>query len=272
MPSRHVLPFRRPPEDEPEEVTIFTNYVLQDLPPDARGRYDEITTATDAFCHEYVQPLAWEAVVFCRALTVECLQGDCSLDLSRGHAAGWAAGVTHTIAFVNYLCFEFATPYVPVEAIATFLGVSKGQVYTRSRTIRKALDIDQDTIRWILPTKQIGRILDGPDIELLRLRDWPVEDRLRMYEEGTVPWLPLVVPLPWEASGLQPPWDELDDAAELDSDGFAPEELNETLDWLFGEMKDHQEDDDEPESSSDDAVNLPPGFRLHRPNQNPRGD
>src|SRR2546429_8078897 len=111
----------------------------QNVPKDMRGRFDEITQLTDAFCQTYLND---EYKQICRELTATLCRKRPS-PLIRGKANTWACGIIHALGMVNFLFDSSQTPHVSSSQISESFGLSSSTMQSKSKQIRDLLGIRQ---------------------------------------------------------------------------------------------------------------------------------
>lgn len=68
-----------------------------------------------------------------------------NLALNRGKTGTWAAGIAHSIFFIND---TLSKKGIHMDELADFFSVSESTIGTKSREIRKTLDIQKDASEW----------------------------------------------------------------------------------------------------------------------------
>jgi hypothetical protein len=98
---------------------------------------DEIVKITDAFCGEHLDS---EYADLCRALAAKLSRKRPS-PLRRGDRRIWAAGIVHTVGWVNFLADPAQRPHLRTEQLAELLGVKQTTMGNKGALIRDLLDI-----------------------------------------------------------------------------------------------------------------------------------
>jgi hypothetical protein len=168
--------------------------LLARVPEKLRPRFREIVAITDAFCDAHLDA---ELRDLCRGLAaVACAKG---LPVTRGKAAGWAAGVVGAVGFVNFLGDPSQPHHVTTDEMAKTIGVSPASLHNKSKAIRDALDIgrmdprfstakvvDQNPMIWILSVNGIP----------MDVRNAPRGAQEEAFRRGLIPYLPADGPPP----------------------------------------------------------------------------
>lgn len=162
--------------------------IMEDVPEEYQPRFREIVALTDAFCDEHLND---EYKLLTRELAGSVCQKNSPA--RRGKAASWAAGVTYTIGWVNFLSSSESEPHMRSEDIAKGFGVSPATMMAKSREIREALQIMQLNPEWCLPSL----IDENPltwmvevDGFIVDMRHAPREIQEKAYEQGLIPYVP----------------------------------------------------------------------------------
>ncbi|MEX2141224.1 MAG: plasmid pRiA4b ORF-3 family protein [Pirellulales bacterium] len=165
-----------------------TATLAEQIPADARSRFDEVVALTDAFCQEHLNDEYREG---CRRLTaLICLTGG---PILQGKAASWASGIAYCLGQVNFLTDSTQSPHLRSDEIARAFGVSPGTMQSKARDIREGLQVMQFDPRFTLPS----RLEQNPLVWMLEvngllmdIRSAPREAQLAAYEEGLIPYVP----------------------------------------------------------------------------------
>ena len=145
-----------------------------------KARLSEIVHITDRFCDAEFQRL-------CRSMAVVlCLKG---VPLESKKAAGWAAAIVYSIAWVN----PGHRFHNTADEILHAFGVSPARLMRRVRVIRKTLDLRRMDSRWStrrtvgLNPRTWKVILDGRPCDI---RTAPRKVQEEAYRRGIIPFLP----------------------------------------------------------------------------------
>lgn len=111
------------------------------VPDEFNVRVDEIIEKIDSFC---IKVLNDEYSEKCIKLT-EVLANNEENKLLRGKSNTWSAGIVHAIFFVNDTLNKKG---IKMDELADFFEVSEGTIGTKSREIRKLLNIDKTSKTW----------------------------------------------------------------------------------------------------------------------------
>lgn len=162
--------------------------VLASSSPKYRARYVEISQRCDDFCKARLNS-EYQAV--CASLLEIVCQFDLPID--RGKPESWAAGLVHSVGWVNFLFDPTQQPHLKPEEVAAGFGVSVATMQTKSRDIRKRLNLVQLDPEFCLPSK----LDDNPLVWLIEVqglmldaRQAPREIQQRLWEEGIIPYVP----------------------------------------------------------------------------------
>jgi hypothetical protein len=109
----------------------------QHVPMAERAVLAEIAEITDAFCGEH---LDGEYAGLCRALAAKLARKRPS-PLRRGDRRIWAAGIVHTVGWVNFLADPAQRPHLRAEQLAELLGVKQTTMGNKGALIRGLLGI-----------------------------------------------------------------------------------------------------------------------------------
>jgi hypothetical protein len=120
-----------------------TGQVIVQVPEQLRGRLADIVAVTDRFCDQHLDA---EFKRLCRAMVAELFVEGCPLD--SGKAAGWAAGILYSVAWVNFLGDPSQPHHMKAEDIARAVGVSPATLMNRAKVIREGLDLRRTDPRW----------------------------------------------------------------------------------------------------------------------------
>jgi hypothetical protein len=165
-----------------------TATLAEQIPADARTRFDEIAALTDAFCREHLNDEYRDG---CRRLAaVVCLTGG---PIHQGKAVSWASGIAYCLGQVNFLTDASQSPHLRSEEIARAFGVSPATMQSKARDIREGLQIMQLDPRFTLPS----RLEQNPLVWMLEVngllmdvRSAPRAAQVAAYDEGLIPYVP----------------------------------------------------------------------------------
>src|SRR5262249_29744159 len=117
--------------------------LLRQVAEKLRGRLAEIVAITDRFCDEHLDE---EFKRLCRDMAaVLCVEG---CPVTSGKAAGWAAGIVYSVAWVNFLGDPSQPHHMKAEDMARAVGVSPATLMNRAKVIREGLDLRRMDPRW----------------------------------------------------------------------------------------------------------------------------
>ena len=106
-------------------------------------RLAQIVAVIDRFTEAHLDE---EYKQLCREMAaVLCREG---YPITSGKAAGWAAGVVYSIAWVNFLGDPSQPHHMKAEGIAQAVGVSPATLMNRARLIREGLGLRRMDLRW----------------------------------------------------------------------------------------------------------------------------
>jgi hypothetical protein len=149
----------------------------------------EITQITDEFCGEH---LDGEYADLCRALAAKLARKRPS-PLRRGDRRIWAAGIVHTVGWVNFLADPAQSPHVRTEQLAELLGVKQTTMGNKGALIRDLLGIG----RFDPEFSRREMIEKSPFTWLLEINGLPVDARWlpeqsqrALVEAGILPFMP----------------------------------------------------------------------------------
>lgn len=173
------------PDPSPPTLEELT----EDVPPDYRPIFAELTALTDAFC---ASRLDAEYRDLCRDMAAwVCQEGS---PVRSGKVAGWASAVVYGVGRVNFLSDPDQTPHLRADDICKGFGVSEATMHKRWGEVRDALDvmvmdprwcrrnlIDENPMIWYVETAS-GMVVD--------LRLAPREVQVEAFEMGMIPYIP----------------------------------------------------------------------------------
>lgn len=162
---------------------------ITSVPTAVRPVFDEIVTATDAFC---VRHLDKEYATLCAKLSAKLARKRPS-PLVRGDRRIWAAGIVYTVGRVNFLADPDQTPHMRTDTMADLLGVKQTTMANKGRLIMDTLKIglmdpefsrrdviDKNPMTWLLEVN--GLLVDARHLpEALQVEAW---------RRGLIPYVP----------------------------------------------------------------------------------
>ena len=110
---------------------------------DLPTRLTEIETLTDRFCAAHLDN---EYRDLCRGMAVAASQA--GVPLTRGKAAGWAAGIVYAVGWVNFVDDPGRRHHMKADDMAKQIGVSPATLLHRARVIMEALALHRMAPRW----------------------------------------------------------------------------------------------------------------------------
>jgi hypothetical protein len=159
------------------------------IPAGLRARAEELIAMTDAFCAAHLDD---EYAELCRALIGKLARKQRS-PIATGRLSIWAGAVLHAIGDVNFLFDSSQRPHMKAGRVSELLGLSKGTVANKSRSIRLLLDLypmhpefsrrevaNENPLTWMVE-------LNGLAVDV---RSLPVELQRQAHEQGLVPAFP----------------------------------------------------------------------------------
>lgn len=111
------------------------------IPDEYKSRVEEIIENIDKFCNKLLDDNYYKK---CTEL-IETLANNDENKLLRGKSNTWSAGVLHSIFFVNDTLNKKG---IRMDELADYFEVSEGTIGTKSREIRKLLNIDKTSKMW----------------------------------------------------------------------------------------------------------------------------
>jgi hypothetical protein len=109
------------------------------VPKSMLARYEEITRATDEFCHTRLDE---EYAEICRRIAAALCRKRPS-PVAQGNITHWIAGIIHAAGLVNLLWDPNEKPYMRAADIAVHFGIGNGTTVARSKVIQRALGLGQ---------------------------------------------------------------------------------------------------------------------------------
>jgi Domain of unknown function (DUF6398) len=162
---------------------------IASVPIAVRQVYDEIVTATDAFCLRHLDE---EYAALCAKLSAKLARKRPS-PLLRGDRRIWAAGIVYAIGRVNFLTDPSQTPHMRTDTMAELLGVKQTTVANKGRLIMDTANIglmdpefsrreiiDRNPMTWFLEID--GLIVDA--------RQLPEPSQVEAWRRGLIPYVP----------------------------------------------------------------------------------
>ncbi|MBS2548184.1 hypothetical protein KGQ19_15050 [Catenulispora sp. NL8] len=161
----------------------------QRVPAPALPVVADIVEITDAFCAEHLDA---EYAGLCRALAVKLARKHPS-PLLRGDRRIWAAGIVHTIGWVNFLADPAQTPHLKMERLAELLGVKQTTMGNKGALIRDLFGIGrfhEEFIRADMIEKNLMSWLVEVDGLIMDARSLPVPVQHELARVGIIPYVP----------------------------------------------------------------------------------
>ncbi|MFG2037894.1 DUF6398 domain-containing protein [Dactylosporangium sp. NPDC048998] len=165
------------------------NRTTNSVPSAMRQVFDEIVTATDAFCLRHLDE---EYAALCAKLSAKLARKRPS-PLVRGDRRIWAAGIVYAIGRVNFLADASQTPHLRTDTMAELLGVKQTTMTNKGRLIMDTLKIglmdpefsrreiiDKNPMTWFLEVD--GLIVDA--------RHLPEPLQVEAWRRGLIPYVP----------------------------------------------------------------------------------
>ncbi|MBI1918602.1 MAG: hypothetical protein HYS12_28240 [Planctomycetes bacterium] len=169
-----------------------------------RNRIAEIVAITDRFCDRHLDE---EFKQLCREMAVVLCREGCPV--GRGKAAGWAAGIIYSVAWVNFLGDPSQPYHMKAEDMARAVGVSPATLMAKARVVRDSLHLHRMDPRW--STKEM--LEHNPLVWLVEVDGLPYDIRRaprHVQEEavrrGLIPFVPEEEEDAWsDESGMRRP-------------------------------------------------------------------
>lgn len=111
---------------------VSARYGNRPIPVELADTVAAIVAATDRACEQHLDA---EYADLCRSL-VDRLARVSPSPLVRGDPGIWAAGVVHTVGWINFLFDKSQTPHLRADELAERLGVAKSTIANKSARIR----------------------------------------------------------------------------------------------------------------------------------------
>jgi len=163
--------------------------LLRQAPEKVRGRFAEVVAITDRFCERHLDA---EYRDLCRAMAaVLCREG---YPVTSSKAAGWAAGIVYSVAWVNFLGDPSQAHHMTAEEMARAVGVSPATMMAKARVIRDGLDLHRMDPRWatrdMLEHNPLVWMVEDRSGFLHDLRRAPRQVQEEAYRRGLIPFVP----------------------------------------------------------------------------------
>lgn len=169
------------------EERIVSWLKAQRVPAAALPMVADIVQVTDAFCAEHLDA---EYAELCRALAVKLARKRPS-PLLRGDRRIWAAGIVHTIGWVNFLADPAQTPHLRTERLAELLDVKQTTMGNKGALIRDLFGIGrfhEEFVRRDMIDKNLMAWLVEVDGLILDARSLPVPVQHELARIGIIPY------------------------------------------------------------------------------------
>lgn len=147
------------------------------VPDEFNIRVNEIIEKIDNFCTKVLND---EYLDKCIKLT-EILANNEDNKLLRGKSNTWSSGIVHAVFFVNDTLNKKG---IKMDELADYFEVSEGTIGTKSREIRKLLNIDKTSKKWKIKEDNDCSSCCGDENNVIDLFDNALE--LDDVEKGTV--------------------------------------------------------------------------------------
>ena len=161
----------------------------QRVPAAALPAAADIVEITDAFCAEHLDP---EYAELCRTLAVRLGRKRPS-PLLRGDRRIWAAGIVHTIGWVNFLADPAQRPHLRTEQLAELLAVKQTTMGNKGALIRDLFGIGRfhpEFVRRDMMEKNLMAWLVEVDGLIMDARSLPVPVQHELARVGIIPYVP----------------------------------------------------------------------------------
>ncbi len=180
---------------------VTVEELLEDLSPDLHERFKTLAALTDTFCDEHLNDEYKELSRMMAACIV-----DAEAPVDRGKPEGWAAGVVHAVGWVNFLTDPEMEPHMTSAELAKAFGVAQSTMMTKSRDVRRGLQIQPMDPNWCLPSlldaNPLVWMLEVDDV-VMDMRTAPREMQVAAFEEGLIPYIPADIPQPDESESKE---------------------------------------------------------------------
>ncbi len=148
---------------------VPARYGNRPIPIELADKVAAIVAVTDSACEQHLDA---EYAKLCRSL-VERLARVSPSPLLRGDPGIWAAGVVHTVGWINFLFDRSQAPYLRADELAERLGVAKSTIANKSARIRALLRLS-----WYEPDLTRSSMLErNPFAWLVSVNGIPVDAR-----------------------------------------------------------------------------------------------
>jgi hypothetical protein len=152
--------------------------------------YSAVTALTDAFSGKYLNE-EYAAII---RRVIGALARKRPSPLTRGKQNVWAAAAIHAVGRVNFLDDPSKTPHCKSKAIYEFFGVAESTGQTKSKEIRRVLNMGPLSPEWTLPSQ----LANNPMVWMLQvngitidIRQAPFELQKLAYDKGLIPFIPV---------------------------------------------------------------------------------
>ncbi len=173
---------QKPNADLPDEL-------LRQVPEPLRVRFADIVAVTDRFCDEHLDA---EFKRLCRDMAVVLCREGCPV--ASGKAAGWAAGVVYSVAWVNFLSDPSQPHHMRAEDMARAAGVSPATLMNRAKVVREGLGLRRMDPRWsttdMLEHNPLVWMVQDRHGMIHDVRQAPREVQEEAYRRGLIPFVP----------------------------------------------------------------------------------
>lgn len=170
------------------EERIVSWLKAQRVPAAALPMVADIVQVTDAFCAEHLDA---EYAELCRSLAVKLARKRPS-PLQRGDRRIWAAGIVHTIGWVNFLADPAQTPHLRTERLAELLNVKQTTMGNKGALIRGLFGIGrfhEEFVRRDMIDKNLMAWLVEVDGLIMDARSLPVPVQHELARIGIIPYV-----------------------------------------------------------------------------------
>ncbi|GAA2617286.1 hypothetical protein GCM10010399_55350 [Dactylosporangium fulvum] len=159
------------------------------IPIAVRQVYDEIITATGAFCLRHLDE---EYAALCAKLSAKLARKRPS-PLVRGDRRIWAAGIVYAIGRVNFLADPNQKPHLRTDTLAELLGVKQTTMANKGRLIMDTLNIGlmdpEFSRREIIDNHPMAWLLEV-DRLIVDARNLPEPLQVEAWQRGLIPYMP----------------------------------------------------------------------------------
>lgn len=158
------------------------------VPKAMAERFAAVSELTDAFCREHLND---EYARMIRAATAALCRKRPS-PLVSGAPAGWAAGVTHAVGWVNFVFDRSRSPHVTASQLYQAFRVAESTGQGKSKRVRDLLAMGMFDPYWTLPS----RLADNPMVWMVSIdgfvldaRSLRRDDQVLLHEAGLIPFV-----------------------------------------------------------------------------------